>query len=84
MTLVLRSNEIICSSIGRKEEGFKLFCDSYSDVDGIFEEEVTSALTIMKCDAVMPRDLKAKISHIVKSCGAMVYSREIYEKKEEI
>ena len=32
----------------------------------------------------MPRDLKLKRSLIVKSCGAMVYNREMNEIKEEI
>ena len=60
------------------------FCDSYNDIDGIFEEEVTGALRRINCDPVMPRDLKAKRSLIVKSCGAMVYDRDVSEIREEI
>ena len=47
---VLRSNGIRCTSIGRKDVGFKLFCDSYSDVDGNFEEEITNAQRIFNCE----------------------------------
>ena len=81
---VLNGKGIKCVSIRKKDGGFKLFCDSYTDVDGIFEEEVISALRRIKCDPVMPRDLKAKRSLIVKSCGAVIYDRDINEIKEEI
>ena len=72
---VRRSNGIRCISIERKDGGIKLFCYSYSDVDGIFEEGGTSALRMINCDTLMSRNLKAKISLIVKSCGAMVNNR---------
>ena len=81
---VLRSNGFRCISIRRKDGGLKLFCDSYSDVDGIFEEEVTSALGIINCVPVMARDLKAERLLIVKSGCGMVYSRVNNEIKEEI
>ena len=81
---VLNGKGIKCASIRKKDGGFKLFCDSYTDVDGIFEEVVISALRRIKCDPVMPRDLKTKRSLIVKSCGAVIYNKYINEIKEEI
>ena len=50
---VLSSNGTRCTLIRRKDGVFKLFCDSYSNVDGIFEEEVTSALKIINCDLLL-------------------------------
>ena len=74
---VLRSNGIRCTSIRRKGGEFILFCDSYSYVRGIFEEEVTKTIRIINCDLVMPKDLKANRSLTGKSCGAMVYNIKI-------
>ena len=73
---VLNDKGINSVSIRRKDGSFKLFCDSYTDVDGIFEEDVISALQILKCDSVMPRDMEGKISLIVKSCDSVVYNRD--------
>ena len=84
LLLVLRSNGIRCTSIRSKNEEFILFADNYNDIYGIFEEEVMSALRIINCDLVMPRDFKVIRSLIDKSRGTMLYNREINEIKETI
>ena len=47
---VSRGNRIRLTSTRERGGGFKLFCDSFSNVGGIFEEEVTNASGITYCD----------------------------------
>ena len=58
LLLVLRSKKIRCDSIRREEGCFVLFCDSFSDVERIFDDAVMSASRMINCDPVMQKDLK--------------------------
>ena len=50
-----------------EERAIEFFCCSYKDIDGIFEEEATSALVVINYDPVMSIDLKVKGSLIANS-----------------
>ena len=60
---VFNGKGIKYGSIGKKEGCLKLFCDSYTDVNDIFEEEVISRLRMIKCDTVKPGISKRKVAN---------------------
>ena len=85
---ILKKFVIRCSRVNKVGANILLlYCNDSSDVDKLFSPECTKELKQLKCELIVPPDLKAKKSIIVKQVDSYVYDQNIdairYELEKE-
>ena len=82
---VLKKHTIRCSRVIKVgSDTLLLYCNDSQDVDKLFSLECVHDFKLAKCQLIVPPDLKAKKSVIVRKLDLYIYDQDIEALREEI
>lgn len=81
---ICNSNSVKVSRVIEVVDGYLLFCSSISDLDTLFSSKVQTYLSALSMECVIPPQLRARRSVIIKRVDNVAYDHSTEEIKDEI
>lgn len=78
------NNNVKITKVRESDDGYLVFCSSVEDVDALFTSKVQALLSACSLNCVMPPEVRAKRSVIVRGIDSIVYRNEAHDIMEEI